>query len=81
MRDREEDRERKEKLFRNMQSSLNFRALIEGRLGPLASFDILDNQLCATGKKKTDSCSGDSGGPLFYEVRKTTAVAASNYVS
>jgi len=43
------------------------RALIEGRLGPLASFDILDNQLCATGKKKTDSCSGDSGGPLFYE--------------
>ena len=46
-----------------------FRALAEGRLGPLDKFDILDTQLCALGEEKSDSCSGDSGGPIFAEVQ------------
>jgi len=48
-------------------SILYQRALAEGRLGPLDMFDILDTQLCALGEEKSDSCSGDSGGPIFAE--------------
>merc|ERR1719219_1756185 len=37
----------------------------EDRLGKL---DIRDDQLCAKGQDKTDSCGGDSGGPLMAQV-------------
>ena len=40
----------------------------EGRLGPITDFTILESQLCAQGAGETDSCSGDSGGPLMSQV-------------
>ena len=45
------------------------RALLEGKLGRLPDIKILDNQICARGSGSTDSCSGDSGGPLYAQVR------------
>ena len=40
----------------------------EGHLGPITDFTILESQLCAQGAGETDSCSGDSGGPLLSQV-------------
>merc|ERR1712098_11211 len=48
-------------------SQLYNRALRQGKLGPIDSFSILPNQICAVGSLKSDSCSGDSGGPLFIQ--------------
>ena len=43
----------------------------QGRLGPLTDgLAILPSQLCARGEDKTDSCSGDSGGPLMSRADK-----------
>ena len=42
------------------------RAAAKGKLGPgITSLSLLDSQLCARGQSATDSCSGDSGGPLM----------------
>jgi len=46
------------------------RALREGKLGFLDDINILDSQLCAIGRGSTDSCSGDSGGPLYAQDRE-----------
>jgi len=43
------------------------RALRDGKLGFLDDISILDSQVCARGKDSTDSCSGDSGGPLYAQ--------------
>jgi len=43
------------------------RGLLEGKLGSLDSINILPSQLCARGGNSTDSCSGDSGGPLYAQ--------------
>jgi len=47
----------------------------EGRLGPITDFIILESQLCAQGSGATDSCSGDSGGPLMAQVGSTWYLA------
>jgi len=39
-----------------------------GQLGPLLDISILESQICAQGDNGTDSCSGDSGGPLMSQV-------------
>jgi len=45
-------------------------AAARGKLGPgIASLALLDSQLCARGQSGTDSCSGDSGGPLMAVLR------------
>ena len=44
----------------------------EGRLGLLADLQLLPSQLCARGRGGTDSCSGDSGGPLMAQVGPRT---------
>jgi len=42
-----------------------------GRLGPLTEgLAVLPSQLCASGEDQTDSCSGDSGGPLMARTDK-----------
>ena len=40
-----------------------------GQLGPLSELLIRESQICAQGDEGTDSCSGDSGGPLMRQVR------------
>ena len=40
----------------------------EGKLGPITDLEILKSQLCAQGMGATDSCTGDSGGPLMAQV-------------
>ena len=40
-------------------------------LGPVTTLEILQSQLCAQGTGATDSCTGDSGGPIMARVRKT----------
>jgi len=47
----------------------------EGRLGPISDLDILSSQLCAQGTGATDSCTGDSGGPLMAQVGNTWYLA------
>jgi len=47
----------------------------KGRLGPIKNFQILPSQLCAQGSNSTDSCSGDSGGPLMSQVGTTWYLA------
>ena len=39
-----------------------------GQLGPLSELLIRESQICAQGDEGTDSCSGDSGGPLMRQV-------------
>ena len=41
-----------------------------GQLGPLTELLITESQICAQGEGGTDSCSGDSGGPLMRQVRR-----------
>ena len=41
----------------------------QGQLGPLTHIDIQRSQICAQGEEGTDSCSGDSGGPLMSQVK------------
>jgi len=42
------------------------KAAAKGKLGPgINSLTLLESQLCARGQSATDSCSGDSGGPLM----------------
>jgi len=41
----------------------------EGKLGPVTTLEILQSQLCAQGTGATDSCTGDSGGPIMARVR------------
>lgn len=48
-------------------STLYQRAIQQGRLGPIDEFSILESQLCAAGEEKSDSCNGDSGGPIFTQ--------------
>lgn len=50
------------------------RAEKEGRLGQVSDFRILSGQLCAQGNI-TDSCSGDSGGPLMSQFGNTWFLA------
>eukprot|EP00092_Neocalanus_flemingeri_P038358 GFUD01041761.1.p1 GENE.GFUD01041761.1~~GFUD01041761.1.p1 ORF type:complete len:414 (-),score=82.69 GFUD01041761.1:50-1291(-) len=45
------------------------------RASGLFDFDILKSQLCAEGKDETDSCIGDSGGPLMAQVGSTWYLA------
>ena len=45
------------------------RAGARGQLGPLSELIIRESQICAQGDEGTDSCSGDSGGPLMRQVR------------
>jgi len=40
----------------------------QGQLGPLTHIDIQRSQICAQGEEGTDSCSGDSGGPLMSQI-------------
>lgn len=43
-----------------------------GRLGSgITGLDILQSQLCAQGVGRTDSCTGDSGGPLMQQIEGT----------
>jgi len=60
---------------RNQCQNLYSEAESEGRLGPITDFKILRSQLCAQGAGATDSCSGDSGGPLMAEVGNTWYLA------
>jgi len=39
-----------------------------GQLGPLTDINIQRSQICAQGEQGTDSCSGDSGGPLMSHI-------------
>jgi len=39
-----------------------------GQLGPLTDINIQRSQICAQGEEGTDSCSGDSGGPLMSQI-------------
>merc|ERR1719474_1470271 len=47
----------------------------EGKLGPITNLEILKSQLCAQGVGATDSCTGDSGGPLMAQVGNTWYLA------
>jgi len=47
----------------------------EGKLGPITDLEILKSQLCAQGAGATDSCTGDSGGPLMAQVGNTWYLA------
>jgi len=47
----------------------------EGKLGPITDLEILQSQLCAQGTGATDSCTGDSGGPLMAQVGNTWYLA------
>ena len=45
-----------------------------GQLGPLTQLLIRESQICAQGDGGTDSCSGDSGGPLMRQVQCTVII-------
>eukprot|EP00092_Neocalanus_flemingeri_P094562 GFUD01120258.1.p1 GENE.GFUD01120258.1~~GFUD01120258.1.p1 ORF type:complete len:425 (+),score=86.26 GFUD01120258.1:209-1483(+) len=47
----------------------------EGKLGAITELEILKSQLCAQGTGATDSCTGDSGGPLMAQVGSTWYLA------
>jgi len=47
----------------------------EGKLGPITHLEILQSQLCAQGTGATDSCTGDSGGPIMSQVGNTWYLA------
>ena len=51
-----------------------------GQLGPLTQLIIRDSQICAQGEGGTDSCSGDSGGPLMRQVRSERSIRNDDHV-